>query len=115
MADYKPQVPFNVPAMLLVPEITTAKGSTKKIYPQTGYIFYCSFRSFGGTESTSNGVLVVENTAKIETWYRPDIKSDCRIKLCETDSIYEVVGEPENISMRNQWLSVRIRQIKGGV
>ena len=113
MAGYKPSVPFSTPLMLLVPTTTTVKGSPKKTYPTTGDVIFCSFRTFGGTETTSNGILVLENTAKIQTWYRPDIKADCRFQA-EDGSQWEIIGEPENISMRNQYLNCTIKQIKGG-
>lgn len=112
--DYKPYVPFNVPMFLFTPEIVTTKGSTKKIYPENGILIYCSFRTFGGTEKVINGLLSVENTAVIETWYRPDIKSDCRLRdLNGVD--YEILGTPENINVRNQFIRMKIRAVKGGV
>ena len=114
MAEYKPKGPFNVPMFLFVPTTSTAKGSTKKIYPATGELIYCTFRTFGGTERTNNDVLVVEDTAVIETWFRPDIKSDC--KLRDVDEIdYEILGTPENINKRNQYLRFKIKAIRGGV
>lgn len=105
--------PFSTAAMLLIPSVTTSKGSTKKTFPTVGDIFFCSFKTFGGTEKVVNDTLVIENTAKVKTWYRPDIKADCRIKL-ENGATYEVIGEPENISMRNQYLYFTVRQVKGG-
>ena len=79
-------------------------------------IIYGSFRSFGGTEITSNGAYTVEDTATIETWYRPDIKSDCRLVLADdTSAVYEIVGTPEDIEMRHQFLHIRVRRVKGGV
>ena len=73
---------------------------------------FCSFRTYGGTESTSNDVLVVNDTAIIETWYRPDITSSSQIKL--GDKVYEVIGEPENIEMRNQFMKFKVQAVRGG-
>lgn len=98
---------------LLIPTIATAKGSSKKIYSTEGELIYCNFRTFGGTESKSNGVLVIEDTAVIETWYRPDIKADCRLKSID-GTVYEILGTPENIYQQNQYLKFKIRTIKGG-
>ena len=76
-------------------------------------MIYCSFRTFGGTEKVVNGVLSVENTAVIETWYRPDIKSDCILRdLNGVD--YEILGTPENLNVRNQFMRIKIRAIQGG-
>lgn len=113
MADYRPSGPFNVPLFLFVPTKTTVKGSTKKTYPSEGELIMCSFRTFGGTETTQNDVLTIEDTAVIETWYRPDIKSDCKIK--DVDGVdYEILGTPENINKRNQYLKFKIRSVRGG-
>ena len=113
MANYKPTGPFNVPMLLYVPTSAEAKGSAKKIYPSEGVMIFCSFRTFGGTENTTNGVLTVEDTAVIETWFRPDIKSDCILK--DVDGVkYEILGKPENINQRNQVLRFKIRSVRGG-
>ena len=110
---YKPTVPFNVPMFLFAPTVIDKKGSLKKVYPEIGELFYCSFRTFGGTEKTSNDVLVIEDTAVIETWYRPDIKADCILENADGQK-YEILGTPENIEMRNQYLKIKIRAIRGG-
>lgn len=111
---YRPTEPFAVPMFLFVPTTTTVKGSAKKTYPAQGEQIFCRFRTFGGTETTVNGVLVVENTATVETWYRPDIKSDCVLK--DVDGLaYEILGTPEDIEQRHQFLRFKIRAIKGGV
>lgn len=113
MSEYRPSGPFNVPLYLLIPTIVTAKGSTKKVYPDEGELIMCTFRTFGGTELTSNDVLTVEDTAVIETWFRPDIKSDCKLK--DVDGIeYEILGTPENINKRNQFLKFKIKSCRGG-
>ena len=97
MAEYIPQMPFCVPLFLLQPSYEIQKGVTVKTYPkpEEGQLFYCSFRTFGGTESLSNNMIVVLDTAVIETWYREDIKSDCRFATAQ-GHIYDVVGTPEN-------------------
>lgn len=110
---YRPNSPFTVPMFLLVPTTTTAKGSTKNTYPETGVRINCIFRTFGGTEKTVDGVITVENTAVIETWYRPDIKSNCELE--DVDGLrYEILGTPEDIEQRHQFLRFKIRAIKGG-
>lgn len=111
--SYKPYVPFNVPLFLLIPNVETVKGSPKKVYPSQGIMIFGSFRTFGGTERNENGLLVVEDTAVVETWYRPDIKADCRVR--DSDGVeYEILGTPENIGMRNRFLKFKIRAVKGG-
>ena len=113
MADYKPNVPFNVPFFLLTPTTTTIKGVTKKTFTKNNEPFYCSFRTFGGTEKVVNNVVALEDTAIIETWYDPAITAACNIEVANKQ--YEILGTPENINMRNQYLKLRVRAIKGGV
>lgn len=112
MADYKPTAPFNVAAFILKPTTTTIKGVTKKVYTPEEKPFFCSFKSFGGTETTVNGMTVVEDTAIIETWYNPTITADCTVNVNGVN--YEILGTPENINMRNQYMKFKIRSVKGG-
>ncbi len=110
-------MPFNVPMLLLIPKTTIIRGVAVKTYPDatSGVLFFCSFRSFGGTESESNGVLTVQDTANIETWFRPDIKADCRLCIAnQPEKVYEILGNPENINMQNQFLKFKIRSVSGG-
>ena len=113
MADFKQHGPYTVPVKLLIPTTQTIKGVRKKVYPDDGDIIYCSVRTFGGTERVVNDVLVLENTATLETFYRPDIKADCRLLI--NGVAFEIMGEPENINMRNQYLIIKAKAVKGGV
>lgn len=117
MAGYKPAAPFVVKFLLLIPTSSVVLGNKVKSFPEPaeGLEFYGSFRTFGGTEREVNGVYTVEETGQIDTWYRPDIKSDCRVVIAETGATYEILGSPENIEMRNQFLRFRVKRTKGGV
>lgn len=104
--------------MLLIPEgNSNYNGVQTKFFPDAadGILFYGSFKTFGGTELTVNGVYSIEDTATVECWYRPDITSDCRIAIAGTDRVYEIIGDPENIDQRNQFLRFKVRRLKGGV
>lgn len=115
MSGYIPQTPFNVPLILYTPTMNIVKGVAVKEYPTNGVMIFGSFRTFGGTESESNGVLTVIDTATIETWYRPDIKAGCRLCLAEQpEKVYEILGTPENISMRNQFMKFKVQSVNGG-
>ena len=111
---YTPTTPFNVTFLLMIPEYTTVKGSTKKLSEHSAGLIYCSFKTFGGTETKSDAGIVVEDTAVVETWYRPDIKADCILQSAENENVrYEILGTPENINMRNQFLKFKVRRIGG--
>lgn len=113
--NYRPTAPFNVAMRLLIPTTTMVKGTAVKTFtePDEAPIFYGSFRTFGGSESTSNDVYTIFNTATIDTWFRPDIKADCRVEICETGEVYEVKGAPEDISMRHQYLQFKVEKVGG--
>lgn len=115
MAEFKPSLPYTTTAFLLEPKTKTVKGTVVKEYTTPGFnnVISCSFKTYGGTEKDVNGITAVENTAVIETWYRPDIKADCRIAL-EDGTEYEIINTPENINMRNQFLKMKVRALKGG-
>ena len=110
---YRPQHPFSVPAQILIPTETKVNGIVKKTFTVWDN-FFCSARSFGGTEKVLNGVVAIEDTMTIETWYRPDINANCHIKLLDDNSEWEIISDPENIERRNRYLVFKIRRIKGG-
>lgn len=89
-------------------------GVSQKSYKDVDGVVMANFKTYGGTEKTDNGILSIEETAQIVCRYRPDIKSDTRVVLLQTGAIYEILGEPENIEMRNMFLKFKIRRIKGG-
>lgn len=102
------------PYMRLVAKYERVNGVTVKTYDPDGVVRFCNFSSYGGTEQVVNGVLTVEDTAQMVTWYEPDITSANRIRLLETGADYEIIGEPENIELRNQEMQFKVRRVKGG-
>lgn len=111
---------LRTPAQLLIPAYTTGTPPASTTYngvvcPQystTGEQIFINFKSYGGTESTVNGVISVIDTALVTTWYRADIKANCRIKL-ESGAVYEIISEPENIEMQNKYLTFKVERVKG--
>ena len=111
---FRPSFPFSTTLMILKPIYVTAKGVTTKTYGDSGDTINASFKTYGGTETTENDVYSILHTAQVETWYRPDITSDCRIKLVSTGEIFEIIGKPENINMRNQFMKFKVECVEGG-
>lgn len=104
---------FNVPAMILTPTTTKINGVVKKDYIESD-IIYVSARSFGGTEKNVNDKIVIEDTMIIDTWYRPDLSSDCKLRLLDDNSEWEIMNTPENMNRENKLLKFKVRRIKGG-
>lgn len=109
---YKPELPFNVPAQILKAEYKKVNGVNTKIFTE-GDIIYVSARTYGGTERTSNGTYIIEDTVNIETWYRPDIASIDHLKLLDDNSEWEILNTPENIERKNQFLVFKCKRYKG--
>lgn len=63
---------------------------------------------------TVNDIYAIEDTAVIETWYRPDIRSDCRIMLAENGAVYDILNEPEDMEQRHKYCKFKVQRIKGG-
>lgn len=114
MKTYKPSFPFSTAIELLIPTYTTKKGVRVKEFPEQGIRLNCSFKTYGGTETTVNDVYSLEDTAQVETWYRPDIKADCRIKVISSGQTYDIMNTPENIDMRSQFCKFKVRAVQGG-
>lgn len=114
MSRYTPLLNDLIPLLLLVPSWSVVSGVRKKTYPSLddGVLFYGTFKTYGGSERETNGVYSIEDTAVIETWYRDDLKSDCRIALT-TGEIYDLLNEPEDINKRHQYLKFKVKRVKG--
>lgn len=115
MAGYRPTIPFNVAMKLLVPSYSKVQGVAGKTFsePEDSALFFGSFRTFGGSESMRNELYTIIDTATIDTWYNPLIKADCRIYICDTAQTYEIISEPEDISLRHQYMQFKVRKVGG--
>lgn len=111
---------LRTPAELLIPTYTTGtpavattyNGVVVPQYPLSGDTIYINFKSYGGTETSTNGIISIIDTALITTWYRADIKANCRLKL-SSGAVYEIISEPENIEMQNKYLTFKVERVKG--
>lgn len=104
---------MTTPMQLQQPSEVTQYGVTTKSWQTVAGKIMCNFKTYGGTEKVSNNILSVEDTAQIVCWYRPEIKSNCRLIRLTDGAAFEIIGEPENIEMRNQFLKFKVRRIKG--
>lgn len=104
---------MTTPMMVYKVEEKYEVGVLVKQYTELDRIF-CNFKTYGGTEKEVNGVIAVEDTATIVTWYRPDITSDSILERLTDGAKFEILGEPENIEQRNMIMSFKVRRIKGG-
>lgn len=99
---------------LQTPTSKRVNGVLVKEYTDVPGIVFVNFKTFGGTERLNNDVYIVEDTAQIVCWYRPDIKADSRLIRLSDSAVFDVIGVPENLEMRNMFLKFKIRRVKGG-
>lgn len=116
---YKFSGPLSTRFALLIPTYTESHGVRTPAYPDAKDVpkalhFNGSFRTFGGSERNVNGLYVIEDTGTVETWYRPDIKADCHIAILPEGDEYEILGSPEDIDRRHQYLVLKVRRVAGG-
>lgn len=112
MSDYKPTLPFNVPAMLRKRKITKKNGARQESFTDKT-MFYCSAKSYGGTEKDINGLSVIEDTWMIDSWYSPDFAKGDRIRFLDDNTEYEILATPENINRRGQYMRFKVLRIGG--
>lgn len=112
---YKLKAPFNVPMKLLVPTSVTVQGVLKKSFsdPESSELFFGAIKRYNGVENVQNGMYTVIDTIVIDTWYRPDIKADCRVYMCDTGETFELINDPDDINMRHQYMQFKIRKVGG--
>lgn len=101
------------PMRIQTPTEETVLGVTRKAW-KDGDIIQVNFKTYGGTETESNGVLSVIDTAQITTWWRPDLRSECRLVRLSDGAAFEILGEPEDLEQRHQVLYFKVRRAKGG-
>lgn len=109
---YTPKQPFTVAAKILTASFDTVNGIPTKTF-KAGDVFYCSARAYGGTEKIVDGKYLIEDTLTVETWYRPDLTSECRIEFLEDSSEWEILNTPEDIDLRHQFIRFKVRRYKG--
>ena len=126
--SYRLQIENPIPLILLIPTSTEkVKGVNQKKYTtiedalkvldknkKPTNLFFGSFKTYGGTEQNVNGLYSIQDTANVETWYRPDITSNCRIARANDNAIFDIINDPEDIEQRHQFLKFKVRRIKGG-
>lgn len=120
MASYRPELNDVIPLILLTPNYVNKSGvetktflSVEEAIKNKDNLFFGTFKTYGGTERDTNGIYSIEDTANIKTWYRPDIKSECRIARANDGAIFEIINEPEDVNQRHQFLLFKVKRIKG--
>lgn len=103
---------LNVKFKLIKLKTEKVLGADKITETEIGEVFV-NFKTYGGTEKDVNGKTVIEDTANIVTYYRPDIQSDCLLVRVDDGARYEILNDPEDIEYRHIALKFKVRRLKG--
>lgn len=103
---------LNVKFNLIKISTTKVLGADKTNEEKIGEV-YANFKTYGGTEREVNGKYVVEDTANVITYYRPDIQSNCLLERVDDGARFEILNEPEDIEFRHIALKFKVRRLKG--
>lgn len=111
---------MTTPCRLIAPTGTKkVNGVEVKLWPSPAEeeapdkLFFASLKTYGGTETVRNDLLVIEDTAVLTTWFRPDIRADCRVRNLRTGALYEIINMPEDLNERSQVLVCKVRRVRG--
>ena len=119
MSIYKNELQnMSTPCKILIPTYTRKNGKEIKEYPsveESNLIFFCSFKTFGGTESVVDGTYMIDDTANILCYFNENIKSNCRIVRLTDNAVFDVINEPENVDMRFQFMKFKVKRVKASV
>ena len=110
--DYKANLPFSTPAKLLKRNVNKINGVNQETFTE-GAEFFCSAKSYGGTEKVVNGVSVIEDTWQIDAYFNPDFGKGDRIRFLDDNKVYEILASPENINRQGKFMCFKVVAIGG--
>lgn len=111
--EYTPNLPFDVPALHLKKSSKKVNGVNQEIFTEAKEPFFCSAKSYGGTEKQVNGVTVIEDTWWIDAYFDPAFGKGDRIRFLDDNSEFEILASPENINRRGQYMRFKVSRIGG--
>ena len=111
--EYTPNLPFDVPALHLKRSMKKVNGVNQETFTAADEPFFCSAKSYGGTEKQVNGVTVIEDTWWVDAYFDPAFGKGDRIRFLDDESEYEVLASPENINRRGQYMRFKVSRIGG--
>ncbi len=111
--DYKANLPFSTPAKHLKRSVNKINGVNQETFTEAKEEFFCSAKSYGGTEKVVNGVSVIEDTWQVDAYYNPDFGKGDRIRFLDDNKVYEILASPENINRQGKFMRFKVSAIGG--
>ena len=111
--QYEANLPFDIPALHLKRSLEKINGANQEVFTEAEKPFYCSAKSYGGTEKVVNDLVVIEDTWTVDAFYNPAFGKGDRIRFLDDNSEFEILANPENINRRGQYMRFKVRSIGG--
>lgn len=106
---FKPNLPFRIKAKCYKVNQRNINGRLKDEITDSYTSFFCSFKTYGGTEVVENGVMKVLPTGTIHTFYNKNIGQTSVIEIGGFK--YKIISPIENIDMRNMYYVFKVVKI----
>jgi hypothetical protein len=102
---------FVTPAVHKKATSKTVNNRTVKAYTEVGTV-RGKFKQKGTAETNANGLTVINEKTTFITWFKADFAAKDILTINGID--YEIIGEPENVEMRNRYAIITLERISGG-
>lgn len=102
---------FITPAIHKKPVEELINGRSIKTLQEKGAI-RGKFKQKGSSDIDANGLFVVNTSTTFITWWKSNFEAKDVLTIGGID--YEIVGEPENVEMRNRYAILTLSKISGG-
>ena len=102
---------FVTPAVHKKATSKTVNNRTSKKIIEVG-IIRGKFKQKGTAETNANGLTVINEKTTFTTWYKADFAAADILTIGGVD--FQVIGEPENVEMRNRYAVLTLERISGG-
>lgn len=109
---YKVQDRLTTPIALFKQEKISVNGRVESLYSKvSNEVVWCSWKSYGGTESVIDGLSVFKDTATIECRYNPSICQNDIIENLITHNKYKIITVPDDINQMHQFLRFKVERL----
>lgn len=86
-------------------------GRTVKGFAEVGTV-RGKFKQKGTVETNANGLTIINEKTTFITWFKADFAAADILTIGGVD--FEIVGNPENVEMRNRYSVITLERIGGG-
>lgn len=110
--EYQPQGPFNVWFQLLKRDLKFVSGHNIETFVPD-YKGKCSCINYSTNDTTANDLKTHQDQWSFEARYSNKIQAGDRIMLLDDNSVYDIVGEPENVRRENKYIKFKMVRVNG--